>query len=143
MVGLKKGVEEVNISKYDFHDGCLINLKHFDNKIELSMESAEISDEELVNKIILSKQNTIKGKLHLEKIESIKINNQTFSGVLKQEYDVGKIFSFQIEDNIVILMVGWENHPPKIFRQTDFYKIEIEANKIYWENTPDLVNPFR
>ena len=133
----------MNISEYDFHDGCLINLKQFDNKIELSMESAEISDEELKHKIVLSRQNTIKGKLHLEKIKSIKINDQPFLGILKQEYDVGNIFSFEIEGNKITLIIGWENHPPKKFQQTDFFKIEFEANKVYWENIPDLINPFR
>lgn len=133
----------MNISKYDFHDGCLIKMNHIDNKIELLLESSEISDDELNDNIILSKNNTIKGKLHVEEIKNIEINNKPFTGILTQNYDVGYIFSFHIEGEKLILIVGWENRPPKIYQRTDFVKIEIEASRIYWENIPNLQNPFR
>jgi hypothetical protein len=134
--------QQMNISKYDFHDGCLIDVQHFDNKIEFSMESAEISDEELQDKIILSEYGTIKGKLHLDGIKSFKINDQLFSGAFVKEYDRGYIFSFEIQDSKMILIVGWINCPPKIYEETDFFRIEIEAERIYWETIPDLANPF-
>jgi hypothetical protein len=55
-------VESMNIANYAafFHDGSIINIQHTDTKIEISMESAEISEEDLKDEIFLSKYNTLK-----------------------------------------------------------------------------------
>jgi hypothetical protein len=132
----------VNISKYDFHDGYVVDIKHINNKIEISMESAEISEEELKDDIALSDRNTIKGKLHIDGIKNININSKIFFEKIVKTYDEGNIYSFDIQQNTLILIVSWINHAPKIYEETDFFRIEIEAEKIYWENIPDLANPF-
>jgi hypothetical protein len=60
-----------------------------------------------------------------------------------QTYDEGNIYSFDIKENKLQLVISWINHSPKIYEETDFFRIEIEADRIYWENILDLVNPFR
>ena len=132
----------MNISKYDFHDGYIIDMKHVNDKIEIFMESAEISNEELEDNIILSDHNTIKGKLHVQGIESIEVNGKSFSGKFVKTYEEGNIYSFSIKENTVILVVSWINHPPKMQEELDFFRIEVKSDKIFWENIPDLINPF-
>lgn len=132
----------MNISKYDFHDGYIINMEHINNTMEISMESAEISDEELKDDIILSDHDTIKGILHIEGIKTIKINDIVFLKNFVKTYDEGNVSAFIIKENQMILIVSWINHAPKTYEETDLFRIEIEAEKIYWENIPILVNPF-
>lgn len=134
--------EEMNISKYDFHDGYLIDMKQINNNIEIVMESAEIWEEDLQDNIIVSEHNTIKGKLHLEKIKNLKINDKIVNEVFVKKYDRGDIFSFDIEGNTATLVLSWENCHPHPYERTDFFTIEIEAEKIWWENIPDLINPY-
>ena len=52
-------------------------------------------------------------------------------------YDNGNILDLEIRDNKIFLLVEWKNFPPKA-RKNDVSKIEIEAEKIYWEKIPDL-----
>ena len=134
--------DNVMIDQYDFHDGCLIDIQSGIDWIVFSLESAEISEDELVEDISLSDQATIRGKLHLNGIESIKINNTTID-VLRKEYDYGEIFDFEIDDDIVLFVITWINCYPKPHFESDLFKIEVRAKKIYWENIPNLVNPFR
>ena len=94
MVELDLKERKMNISKYDFHDGYVIDLKHINNKIKISMESAEISDEELKDDIILSDHSTIKGKLHMERIKNIRINNKDYLENFLKIHDKGNIYSF-------------------------------------------------
>jgi hypothetical protein len=142
MVELNKSRENMNISDYDFHDGYIINMEHVNNKMKISMESAEISDEELKDDIILSNHDTIKGTLHIEGIKNFKINGAVFLEKFVKTYDEGNISSFTIKGNKMILIISWINHAPKIHEETDLFRIEIEGEKIYWENIPSLVNPF-
>lgn len=128
------------IDQYDFHDGYLFDVKSGIGELVLSMESAEISDEGLDDHL-LSEHGTIKGQLHLEGVECIRVNGQRVD-TLQQQHDCGDIFDFKIKENIVFLVVRWINYHPKQYLETDFFKIEIQANNIYWENIPDLANPF-
>ena len=132
----------MNISKYTawFHDGTLIEILHAKNNIELSLESAELADEDKPEGIILSSHDTIRGKLYLEGVRKITLNDMPFQGVLKKEYDSGGIFDLEIRGNTVEISVKWCNYPPKP-RETDFSTIKIEAEKIRWKNVPELVNP--
>jgi hypothetical protein len=59
--------KQIKIEKYAslFHDGDISQIKHVNNEIELWMESAEILPEWNEDNILLSKRNTITGKLHL------------------------------------------------------------------------------
>lgn len=133
----------MKIQKYldYFHDGSLINIEHLEDEIILSIESAEMDLEDLKDDIPLSKRETIKGKLHLKNIQSISLNDQPFSGLLKISYDYGRIFDLTVEGRKVELSVSWKNSPPKSY-VNDFSVIGIEADTIWWENIPDLFDPF-
>jgi hypothetical protein len=137
-------VEMMNIAGYDafFHDGSLINIQHVDNKIELSIESSGIFEDDLKDEIVLSKNNTLKGKLHLEGVKNILLNkNQPFLGVLHMLYDSAEIMHLTIMKDRIKLSLEWENFPPHP-KVTAYLFLEIEADKIWWENIPDLYNPF-
>lgn len=129
----------MNLSKYTgyFHDGSLVNFKHMGNKIEISMLSADIIPEHMIENMPPLNKNRISGKLYLEGIKEIKINNKPFTGILKKTYDSGSVLDFEISGHKVFLGIEWTDYPPKQ-RKSDFSAIEIEAAKIHWENIPDL-----
>jgi hypothetical protein len=131
------------IEKYTayFHDGSLIDIQHNNDQIVLSLGSAEMDFDEVEDSIQLSERNTIMGKLYLEGIISINLNENKFFGVLKMKYDSGKIFDLEIKENKVEISLSWENFPLKP-DVNDFDSIEIKATKIRWENIPGLFDPF-
>jgi len=133
----------MNAADYDafFHDGSLINIQHTNNKIEISMESAEISENDLKDDIDLSKYNTLKGKLHLEDVKSILDNDQPFTGLLKMQFDSAIILDLEIVKNKIKMFLEWTNYPPHA-EIAAYSNYEIEAKKIWWENIPALYDPF-
>lgn len=136
-------VELIKIQKYlhEFHDGSLIDIQHMNQECIFSLESAEMDRSDMKDNIPLSKRGTIKGKLHLENIQSVKIDESPFHDQLKLKYDYGSIFDFEIRNNVVELQISWRNAPRKP-DVNDFSTIIIEANHIWWENIPDLYDPF-
>jgi len=133
----------VNIKDYAsyFHDGSIIDIKHEGNKIVISMESAEMTEEDLKENFPLSERDTIKGKLNLEGIKSIKEDDQIYSNILNMKYEDANIFRFKIKNNKVLFQIIWGTYPPNP-PVDDFSTIEIEAEKIWWENIPDLYDPY-
>lgn len=71
----------MEIDKYTsfFHDGIVHNIVHKNDKLELSMESAELIPEWNEDNIDLSKRSTISGILYLERIKSIEINGELYT----------------------------------------------------------------
>lgn len=131
-----------DISKYQdfFHDGDLKAIEHKGNKVILTMTSAEMDEEDLVTDIKLSNEDPftcLRGKLHIEGVRRIFINKKLFKGILRKEYDSAEIFDLLIEKNEVKLSIEGTNSPPKSDKE-DFFVIQIEADKIYWENIPSL-----
>ena len=129
----------MNISEYTafFHDGSLIEIDHKNDKIELSMSSAEMDEEDLKEPIELSEDDCIIGKLHIEGVKSIIVNDELLEKPLKKEYDNGHIFDFEINDSTVTLAIQWVNYPRK--PETNYFSVTtIEGTKIYWENIPNL-----
>lgn len=124
-----------------FHDGAVFNIEHINSNMTIFMRSAQVHKEDLKHKIELSKYDRIKGKLHLEKIKMILINGLPFSGTLKMFGDKGGIFDFLLTNNMVELQMEWVNYPPKQ-PINEFSTIRIEAGQIWWENIPDLCDPF-
>jgi hypothetical protein len=124
-----------------FHDGTLIGIKQKVNSLEIFLESCEISSDEFVDKKILSGENTLKGKLCLTAIRWIKVDDKEDKKIPWKEYDDGEILRLRIDGNKVFLLIEWKNFPPKS-RTTDIGTIEIEAEKIWWENIPDLSNDY-
>ena len=78
--------DKVDISPYTsfFHDGEVINIDHQKNNIVFFIRSAEIDSSD-VKDIILSKDNVIKGKLHLEGVKLILENDVRFNGTVKMK----------------------------------------------------------
>lgn len=129
----------VDISKYAafFHDGSLMDIQHIGNNIVFSMGSAEMDEEDLKDDILLSKDDRIAGKLHVERVKSIIIDENPFLGILKKRCDNGNIFHFEIIKNNLEMMIIWENFWPNP-KVDEFVVIKIEAEKIWWENIPNL-----
>ncbi len=133
----------MNIDDYTsyFHDGSIINICHDEENIILSMESAEISPEENLHNIDLSENNTIKGKLHVEDVSSVLEGDELTPVQLKMLYDSAGILHFKIVETTVWLDVEWVNYPPHP-EITAYSFYVIKGNKIWWENIPDLYDPF-
>lgn len=124
-----------------FHDGSLINIEHIQSSVVLSIESAEISMDENPDEIVLSEASTIKGKLHLEGVDSITENEQQTSDCLKMLHDSACILHLKVHNATVYLDLEWVNFPPHP-RVTAYSFYVIHAKKIWWENIPDLFDPF-
>jgi hypothetical protein len=131
---------KMDIAKYAgyFHDGYVNSILHAGDNITFFLESSVIEDmQEIVDENYLSNNKTFKGKLNIYKIKSFKLCGKNYEGIFQMEYDDGNILDFEIKDNRVFLLIEWQNFPPKSYK-TDVSKIEIEAEKIDWENIPDL-----
>ena len=129
----------MNISNYAafFHDGSIMDIQHMGDKVEFSMASAEMDEEDINDDVVLSKDDSIQGKLHVEGIKNIIIDKQPFLGKISKNHDNGKIFDFEITENYIELSIIWINFPPKP-AMNEFSIIKVEAEKIWWENIPDL-----
>ena len=133
-------MEEIDrFNKYTayFHDGTLINIKQLKNSVEILMSSAEMDPEDMEDNIPLANDNSIKGKLHIENVINIKVSNNEQINNLLKIYDHGTILEFEFKDKMIELGILWENFRPKS-PTNDFSTIEIVAEKIWWENIPDL-----
>ena len=105
------------------------------------MQSAQIDKEDIREDIALSSFHRIKGKLHLENITSVFIDDALFLGKLKMLHDKGSIFDFELNENEIELQIAWVDFPPKP-DVNEFSVIKIFARNIWWENIPDLLDPF-
>lgn len=108
--------------------------------MKISMESAEMAKEDLKDDIVLSKDNRIRGILHLEGITNIKENGYPVFDVWKMKYEDAEIFHFQLSQQKVEFQIKWSCYPPNTCME-DFSTIEIEVGKIWWENIPNLKSP--
>jgi hypothetical protein len=136
--------EKMDIAKYAdyFHDGYVNNILHVGNNISFSLESSVIENlDEIADKPFLSDSNTFKGILKIYGIKSFKLGGKEYEGDFQMQYDDGNILDLKIKDNKIFLLVEWKNFPPKV-RKTDVSKIEIEAEKISWENIPGLSDDY-
>lgn len=133
----------MTISRYldFFHDGCVMNIQHFGSTVELSMSSAEMDADDIKDDIALSRDDSIQGILHIEGVTKILMDEAPFTGTLKKKHDHAGIFDFILSNNRVELQIVWDNFPPNPMTN-DFTVIQIEAEKIWWENIPDLEEQF-
>jgi hypothetical protein len=133
----------MDISKYVsyFHDGTIIDIQQIGDAISISMESCELSIDELDEDIVLTDTHTLKGKLHLKKLNSISMNNTPMFTSLKKLADIGEILEFQVLGNRVRILIQWINFPPnKPIKEVS--DIIIQSEDVSWENIPDLYDPF-
>lgn len=76
------------------------------------MESTEMDEEDIVDDIVLSNDDSIKGKLYIIGIHSITINKKPFVGTLKKTYDHGSIFELAIKKKSIEICIEWVDSPP-------------------------------
>jgi len=133
----------MDISRYVgyFHDGAIYDICHAGNQMIITMGSAEIVDEEIAQNIPLSKDNTIEGRLHIEGVRSLSIGEKTVNDKFKMLSKSSDIFHFEIIENIVIFNIIWLDFSRTDLptREVGFSVVEIEAEKIWWENLPEMV----
>ncbi|MCH9612122.1 MAG: hypothetical protein S4CHLAM102_06050 [Chlamydiia bacterium] len=100
--------------------------------------SAQISAKENRDNLRLDPESIIRGKLHIESITDVLVDEQKFAGVLKKEYDSGRILDLNVKENSVYLFIQWCNFPPSL-KEEDYNSYLISAKRIWWENTPSQV----
>lgn len=120
----------VDIEKYEkhFEGGILYNLSADTHFGAFTMESASIDPKTVSNCVILSDQNTLKGKLSIEEIESITVDektialpkDQTFKGAIIQSCVI-RLESFELDIRLA---------------SSTLTCFKVRAKKIYWENFP-------
>jgi len=132
----------VNIKNYTafFHDGSIYSINHVVNEIDIFMESAELEEDYIADELVLTKDNRIKGILHILHVNKIIENGKLLESTLKMKFEDAEIFHFDLNQNKVILQIKWDLFPPKPSIK-DFSNIEIEADSVWWENLPNLEAP--
>jgi hypothetical protein len=86
---------------------------------------------------VLSKYNVLRGKLHVEGVKFILENGIKFNGIIELKLPDNDILHLKIKENILFCEIGWKGSKPF---QNDFSALEIHAQRIWWENIPDLEN---
>ena len=129
----------MNIVSYTgyFHDGSILEIQYVAQDMIISMKSAEMCKEDLLDDATLSENNRMKGKLHIEGIKSIKENDKNFSGIFGMKYENAEISNFDLINGNLKLNIIWGSFSP-YFNTKNFSILQIEAEKIWWENLPDL-----
>ena len=123
----------------EFHDGSIFSVDQTDDQLVIFMESAEIDSDE-VRDILLTNDNRLRGKLHIEGIQNIKENGAQVFRFPIGDYKKSEIKHLKILNSKVILEILWtEVSDPT---ETGYSSLEIEADKVWWENRADLPNPF-
>ena len=128
----------MDIRKYTgfFHDGSIIGVYHTGDALTISMESAEMDIEDLTDDVALSENNRMKGKLHLEELRNYLTNHHNCR-IFDKTFENAEIFRFIINQNKVELQLLKYS---EIHGAPDFFTFEFEADKIWWENRPDLTS---
>jgi hypothetical protein len=129
----------MDISKYTsyFHDGDLFSIVHEDEELELFMESAEITEEDLEEGIPISKSGlfpAIRGKLCVRGIKKILYNDTLWTGRLAKTHDLLTIFHLEVKKNLVELQLILQNFQEQ---GEKFCIMTIEADIIDWESAPE------
>ena len=109
------------LSKYPFHDGSITAIHQVGRNIIISMESAQIS----------SQVSKMKGKLHLESVVSLKIDQQPASKI-QMLTNLGNIIRLNLEQKRAHFFIEWIQFP--LTKNETYSDIIIEAEKIFWEN---------
>lgn len=120
----------LDIEKYQeyFKSGLLYNISTEGNSSSFTMESIFVNAKNLNNKIILSDQGTLRGKLILEEIGSATMNKETVALPKNQTFQRAIIQDCIIQADTFKLSLKIGDSPLAHFN--------ICAKKIYWENFP-------
>jgi len=128
----------MNISEFApyFHDGTIFSIKQNGSSIEIYMQSSEL-DKEVGTTNSLSKYHRLAGKLHLDGIKKIRDNNKDLIHGLTMKYQSACILNLEVKNGKLILDIEWKNYPPNPDK-TEYSFYEVQAEKIWWENIPEL-----
>ena len=132
----------MDIKKYTsfFHDGSILAIQHQKNNLVIFMQSAEMDEEDKLDDVIFSKEGSIRGKLHLEGVKSIVEEGVGNLTTFEMKTEDAGIFDFELKENQVEFQIIWGSFAPNCFDE-DFSVVKIEAEKIWWENCPDMPDP--
>src|SRR3990167_293123 len=132
----------MDIKKYTsfFHDCSILAIQHQGNNLVISMESAEMNEEDKLDDVVFSKEDSILGKLHLEGVKSILDKHLGRITKLEMKNEHAGICHFEFNESHVEFQIRWESFPFNRFDE-DFSVVKIEAEKIWWENCPDMPDP--
>ena len=122
-----------------FHDGELQAIHQHDDELILTMMSADTDPAYVEDLSILSNLGRICGKLHIQGVKKIEeVNGENHE--LQKYLDMGTILYFEIHGTVVILGILWNTYLGSDSREI-YVSYRIEAESIYWENLPDLIDP--
>ena len=126
----------MDIARYTsyFHDGEILDIKHINNNIEMTLKSAEVNAT-IVNDVLLSADNRINGKLHIIGVKLILNNGVEFNEKLKLLFHDNDLLHVKINESVVFCEIGWRGTN---LGEVDFSDLEIHATSIWWENILDL-----
>jgi len=133
----------MKIKKYAslFHDGSIFSINRSGRDLIISMESAEVDKEDVDSEITLSQDDRIRGNLHIEGVKKIRENNQRDIPRFEMRQEDAEIFRLKVIQNSVEFQLKWGTFPPEPLTE-DFSTVLIEAEKIWWENIPELESQF-
>lgn len=140
----------IQLKKYAnyFHDGTLLNIIHKESDIQLMITSAEMDMEDLLPEDrgannILSRDDTIQGKIHIDNVSKVTIGKEKTCDFLKMQGDFGIILDFEVYDCRIEIGVEWHTFPCENENHWQKYSYTIiEAKKIWWENIPNLEDQY-
>ncbi len=132
----------LTIDQYSFHDGTLFEIEQTGRDLIISMESSCIGPEEISNHTLLSIWGTLRGQLHIDGVTAIYENNVLVTEITKKGYEHGYIFDVDLQENTVKIVLSWKRWVAGHKEETDFFKIRIVGETIYWKNTPKAKVPF-
>ncbi|CDR33193.1 hypothetical protein [Criblamydia sequanensis] len=134
----------MNLAKYQsyFHDGTLIDIIHIKNTVEISISSCEIDLNDLERKIPLAHDGTIRGKIIVKKNIKVLIDKKNIPlNELRMFYDRAEILNLNVSKNEIKIFLLWKTLRP-VVKDEKYSELKIEAEEIYFENIPTLLDPF-
>jgi hypothetical protein len=132
----------MDISYYGgyFHDGYVLDILHIDQKVDLLLQSTILLKEwekDISPDIILSRDNSIQGILHIEDVKEIRVNKNKFTEPLRKMGSVDEILDLEVHGKTILLNITSVNPKTKKDR---FVSIEIDGGAYWWENIPNLTD---
>jgi hypothetical protein len=105
------------------------------------MESAEMHEEDIVDDLILSKDDRILGCLHIEGIKNITEDDKETTTKIEMKFPDAEIFRFRLGSNSVKFHILWFTIPANS-GVNDYSDLEITADRIWWENLPEITRVY-
>ena len=101
----------MDIKKYTsfFHDGSILAIQHQENSLVIFMESAEMDEEDKLDDVIFTKDDSIQGKLHLEGIKNITDKYHGNLSKFEMKKVIATIFDFEIHEHNVKFQIIWDS----------------------------------